>query len=95
MNLHYFMRASPVNNLGPYLRSGIWVQGCNHQCHGCIVPESWDVNNGGEVISVEAMAEWILTQSDIEGITISGGEPFQQPKALCLLIDLIHQEIYN
>ncbi|MFB2979322.1 4Fe-4S single cluster domain-containing protein [Microseira sp. BLCC-F43] len=76
--------------MGPYKQAVIWVQGCEFACPGCIVPESWDAA-GGEAITLTELASWILAQSDIEGITLSGGEPMLQAAALASLIDTIRQ----
>ncbi|MBD2185873.1 radical SAM protein [Planktothrix sp. FACHB-1355] len=88
--LQIFRRQSPVTVLGPYKRAVIWVQGCEFACAGCIVPESWD-EAGGETIVLEELAEWILAQPDIEGITLSGGEPMRQAAALVSLIDTVRR----
>jgi len=89
--LRIFRREAPVGVLGPGQRAVIWVQGCSFACPGCIVPESWD-NNGGEEITLGELADWVLGQPHIEGITLSGGEPMIQAGALTQLIDLIRQE---
>jgi anaerobic ribonucleoside-triphosphate reductase activating protein len=71
----------PVTTLGPGRRVGIWFQGCSIRCPGCISVDTWEPGLGGT--SVEAMlasiAEW-ATLAD--GLTVSGGEPFEQPEAL-------------
>lgn len=92
-NIRIFRRQSPVMVLGPYKRAVIWVQGCKFACSGCLVPESWD-ETGGETIALTDLTNWILAQSDIEGITISGGEPMLQAAALVSLIDKV-REIKN
>jgi anaerobic ribonucleoside-triphosphate reductase activating protein len=89
--LRIFRRQSPVRVLGPYQRAVIWVQGCGWACAGCIVPESWSMK-GGEALSIEELMSWILCQSDIEGITLSGGEPLLQAPALIELIDQLRRE---
>ncbi len=89
--LRIFERRSPVNVLGPYQRAVIWVQGCDFACQNCIVPESWD-RNGGEEIEISKLIDWILNQSDIEGITISGGEPMLQASVLSQVIDEVQAE---
>lgn len=86
--LRIFRRSCPVSVLGPYQRAVIWVQGCQFHCPHCIVPESWDPTHG-EAISIEECSSWILTHSDIEGITLSGGEPMQQAGVLVHLIDVL------
>ncbi|MDY7023886.1 MAG: 4Fe-4S single cluster domain-containing protein [Cyanobacteriota bacterium] len=88
--LRIFRRQSPVTVLGPYKRAVIWVQGCPFACSGCIVPESWD-ETGGEVLTITELADWVLAQPEIEGITVSGGEPMLQAEALVNLIDSVRQ----
>lgn len=74
---------------GPGLRAVIWTQGCSLGCRGCFNPETHPAQ-AGELISVSKLSEWILAQSNsIEGLTISGGEPFQQPQALAGLLSLV------
>jgi len=85
-----FDRRSPVRVLGPYARAVIWVQGCDFGCKGCIVPESW-YKNAAEDVDITELAAWILNQVDIEGITLSGGEPMLQADALSILIDQIRK----
>lgn len=74
--------------LGPGKRYAIWVQGCLKNCLGCGTPEgqSTGINR---LIEVAELAEDILDQHHIEGITISGGEPFLQVKAMAELVRLI------
>ena len=88
MQLRLYMTAKTTEALGPYKRYAIWVQGCNKRCKGCISPGAQPLT-GGYSISIEALATDILSIPDIEGITISGGEPFLQQEALCELIDLV------
>ena len=90
MYLHIFRRQSPVRVLGPYQRAVLWVQGCHFACPGCLVPESWS-QVGGETLSLQVLADWILAQTEIEGITLSGGEPMLQANALSDLITRIRQ----
>ena len=86
--LRLFARQSPTRVLGPGQRAVIWVQGCQFACPNCIVPESWD-ESAGELVPVREIVDWILAQPDLEGITISGGEPFLQASALTDLIELV------
>lgn len=88
ITLRIFRRQDRTAVLGPGIRAVIWVQGCPFGCPGCIVPQSWP-EDGGELISVDELAAWLLELEDIEGLTISGGEPMKQPAALCTLIDKV------
>lgn len=83
--LRLYQTACPVHTLGPFVRYGIWVQGCQKRCPGCISPQAQSMDGGYEV-EVETLSEYILSESGIEGLTISGGEPFLQSAALCELI---------
>ncbi len=72
----------PVYNLGPGKRLAIWVQGCHLACEGCINPELWN-ENGGKNINIETLAAGILKiENAFDGLTITGGEPFEQYEAL-------------
>ena len=61
---------------GPGLRTAIWLQGCSIGCHGCINPHLWSFQ-GGQEVNIEHLADEILGL-DVEGITLLGGEPFDQ-----------------
>lgn len=78
-------RAVAEDVLGPGRRAILWVQGCPQRCPGCIAPEGWDIS-GGTPVTVAEAADWVLSQEGIEGMTISGGEPMLQARALADLI---------
>jgi anaerobic ribonucleoside-triphosphate reductase activating protein len=80
--LHY-----PVTVLGWGRRAGIWVQGCSVRCPGCIAQDTW-LRRPGDASDTGTVLEWIesLPIESIDGITISGGEPFDQPSALAVLL---------
>ena len=73
---------------GPGQRFVVWVQGCSLGCAGCF-SASTHSRWGGTRWPVPALAEEILATQGIEGVTISGGEPFEQPAALAALLDLL------
>ncbi|WP_018655776.1 4Fe-4S single cluster domain-containing protein [Actinomadura flavalba] len=76
----------PVTALGPGVRAGIWTQGCTLHCHGCLSRDTWDADPAKEV-PVEAVLGWLASLPEpLHGVTISGGEPFQQPTALLALV---------
>jgi anaerobic ribonucleoside-triphosphate reductase activating protein len=82
------MTVASTKSLGPYSRFAIWVQGCMRRCVGCISEDSQSLDGGYEADTAD-LAESVLQVSDIEGITISGGEPFLQSEALVDLIKRI------
>jgi anaerobic ribonucleoside-triphosphate reductase activating protein len=74
----------PITVLGPGRRVGIWFQGCTIGCSGCMSKDTWD-SNAGEQIDVKFLCDLVVAAAkdeNLDGITISGGEPFQQPEAL-------------
>jgi anaerobic ribonucleoside-triphosphate reductase activating protein len=80
------------NILGPYKRAIIWTQGCPFRCKNCMTPDSLDIN-GGKEIEIEELVKTINSINDIEGITISGGEPFLQDEKLVKLIKLLKKDL--
>lgn len=68
---------------GPGVRHVLWFQGCTLGCAGCFNPGT-HAPVGGELLTVEAVLAGI---GDVDGLTLSGGEPMQQaPAALELLL---------
>ena len=79
----------PVKVLGPGDRVGLWLCGCKRGCPGCSNPEVWHPRPEYEV-SVEELyrlVDRIAAQHPVDGFTISGGEPFDQPKELAQLLE--------
>jgi len=85
MKIYCYAKIPMTKTLGPNLRYGLWVQGCHKRCKGCMSPDSLSFESG-EPVNVDLLATEILNTPDIEGITISGGEPFEQAAALADLI---------
>lgn len=77
----------PVTALGPGKRIGIWVQGCSIQCPGCVSRDTWEADRS-KAMAVDELLAWCkrVAGGAAEGITISGGEPFDQPKPLARLL---------
>ncbi len=80
----------PVTTLGPGRRLGIWFQGCSIRCPGCISADTWKVGAGQ--VDIESVASAVTSWLEVaDGVTISGGEPFDQPEALGLLLTLLRK----
>jgi anaerobic ribonucleoside-triphosphate reductase activating protein len=75
-----------VRSLGPGYRSVIWVQGCPFSCPGCISPE-WIPFRAANLVDIDILANSLLANPEITGLTISGGEPFEQAESLSKLIE--------
>lgn len=69
---------------GPGERAVVWVAGCLRRCPGCIKPEYFSFDAGHD-IAVAELAERILRIDGLDGVTYSGGEPFEQALPLAEL----------
>lgn len=65
---------------GPGVRYTLFMQGCPHNCKACQNPETHDPDAGIERDLDEVIDE-ILSTRFLDGITLSGGDPFMQPEA--------------
>jgi anaerobic ribonucleoside-triphosphate reductase activating protein len=79
LNIMGYLNRSEVN--GPGCRAVVWVQGCWRECPDCFNPSSWSLAVN-QLVSVEELAERILSEPANQGVTFSGGEPFLQATAL-------------
>lgn len=83
VRLHAIERGTRAN--GPGVRVALWFQGCSLGCAGCFNPAT-HVAAGGDLVPIDQLVDEIAAEGGIEGITISGGEPFEQPAALLALV---------
>ncbi len=83
LNIHSFLASTEA--LGPYRRFALWTQGCMFDCPGCMSKKTHDLN-GGKKFKIKELVQIILASKGIEGLTISGGEPFLQAKELLELV---------
>jgi anaerobic ribonucleoside-triphosphate reductase activating protein len=89
INLADFCPATRV--LGPGLRFVLWVQGCCFRCPGCVSPETIPQVTA-TLVEPKVIAQAILSNPQLDGITISGGEPMLQAPALSELFAILRQE---
>jgi anaerobic ribonucleoside-triphosphate reductase activating protein len=74
---------------GPGIRFTVFTQGCPHNCPGCHNPQTHDFN-GGSITDTDKIYEKVTSNPMLDGITLSGGEPFCQCKPLAELASRIH-----
>lgn len=79
---------------GPGFRFVVFVQGCSHHCKGCHNPQSHDPAAGRDV-SVGEMFDEISKNPYLRGVTLSGGEPFEQVDAMLALGKLVRDAGYD
>lgn len=84
MNVHAYC-VSKVN--GPGERFTLWTQGCSKGCKNCFNPETWSFSIN-KIIPVERIFN-IIKDLDVSGVTITGGDPFEQPEELFNLLLLL------
>ena len=87
----------PVTALGPGRRIVIWTAGCHRHCDGCANPELWE-SRPYQKISPERLADMVGSLMDqkkgqVDGLTITGGEPFEQAGDLCIFLDLLREKM--
>jgi len=63
---------------GPGLRYAVFVQGCSHHCPGCQNPETHDPS-GGHEDDTDSLIAKMKKNPLLSGLTLSGGEPMEQP----------------
>ena len=81
MRLRIAHVAADTDAEGPGRRFAVWVQGCPIRCPGCCNPEMFPAS-GGTLVDVDELAARI---DGVEGLTLLGGEPFEQAGAAAAL----------
>ena len=88
MRINSILKESKVN--GPGNRAVVWVQGCSLHCENCFNKAAHSLNGG-----IELTPEQIIAQIDceaVDGLTVSGGEPFDQSSELKKLLELAKEK---
>ncbi|MFQ5354113.1 MAG: 4Fe-4S single cluster domain-containing protein [Thermodesulfobacteriota bacterium] len=81
LNLHALIPSTRVN--GPGIRSVVFFQGCARRCTGCFNTATHDFSPNKSMDVNDVLSH---LPSGAEGLTISGGEPFSQPRGLEALL---------
>ena len=89
MRIHRYVSLTAAE--GPGQRFCLWVQGCPHHCPGCFNPETWAADGGVEIAPEEMLEKILAVRDRIEGITLLGGEPFEQPGELAWLCEQVQK----
>ncbi len=84
MRIAGILPSSLVNGDG--VRYVVFAQGCGHGCRGCQNPDTWDPSGGKEMAVAEIAAEY-RKRPWLDGITLSGGDPFYQEEECLALLD--------
>lgn len=76
---------SKVN--GPGNRFVLWTQGCSKGCSECFNPETWSTNIYKELSPTQIFE--LIKDFEVDGVTISGGDPLEQEDELLELLMLL------
>lgn len=74
------------------MRMAVWTQGCSQHCKGCFAKDTWDSNGGTEVSLTELFQQMMTVRYQIEGLTLLGGEPFEQSGEAAQLAKFAQQQ---
>lgn len=69
---------------GPGIRMVVFAQGCTHKCIGCHNPHTHTFD-GGEYVEIDKIITDIKKNSLLDGVTLSGGDPFEQAESFAEL----------
>ena len=97
--VHLFIRENKLNvrinrileetiSEGPGKRFCIWFQGCGLHCPDCANRELWDFEGGKEYVIEEILEKIERHATMVEGITLLGGEPFEQAQAVERIVSM-------
>lgn len=76
---------------GEGIRYVIFTQGCPHHCSGCHNPSTHSFDDGKLVLIHELIADIRKNKNYIDGITLSGGEPFCQSDQCSIIAKEAHE----
>ncbi len=76
---------------GPGRRWALWVQGCTIRCPGCCNPEMFGKDGGNEMAHDALVERMRAAQAKgVEGISVLGGEPFEQAMGVAAVARAAH-----
>jgi anaerobic ribonucleoside-triphosphate reductase activating protein len=89
LNLAHYCITEGVN--GPGRRFPVWVQGCPQRCPGCFNP-GLQADLPRRQTTPEDLARAVADFTPVDGITLSGGEPFAQAPLLSRFLDAVAEQ---
>lgn len=92
INLAGIEYESKVNGVG--IRRVFFSQGCTHNCKNCFNPSTHSFY-GGKEFDTDELANKVFENPLLDGVTFSGGDPFQQSKAFYILSKKLKEKNIN
>lgn len=83
---------SLVNGSG--IRKVYFSQGCTHKCKNCFNPETWPFS-GGKEFDMDELISKLSIETYLDGVTFSGGDPFQQADKFAYMAKKIKELGFN
>lgn len=72
---------------GPGSRFAVWFQGCSLECAGCFNPQLWPTAGGADLSAAALFSQ--LNGDVVEGVTLLGGEPFEQAAQVAQFAEMV------
>lgn len=87
---------APVHSLGPGERVCLWTQGCSKKCPKCISPEMQPFfDTEMEDYELTNLIIDTIKKTKCDGVTISGGDPFEQSDSLYRVLKGLRREVQD
>lgn len=80
---------------GEGVRLTLFLAGCHHFCKGCHNPSTWNIEHGVKTPIEDIVAYLIpyLSQADVDGLTLSGGDPVLQTEGVKVLLQQLRNAL--
>lgn len=92
MNIADYKKFDVINGRG--LRHSLFTSGCTHQCKGCFNAATWNFNYGVPYtaeLEEQIIQDLNMPDVHISGLSILGGEPFQNAEPLLGLVRRVRE----
>ncbi len=89
LRINNYIKESIVDGFG--VRMVIFTQGCHLRCPFCHNPATHDLE-AGTFIKLDELRKIWQKNPLLQGITVSGGEPFLQPDSVLELLRMAHED---
>lgn len=87
INYHEYCVIENEHLYGPAKRLLLFTQGCSIHCEGCVNAHLWAFGCGKNITANEILN--ICIENKVDGITLHGGEPLDQPSAVLTAVKLL------
>ena len=71
----------------------LFTQGCSIHCSGCVNEHLWDFGCGKDISAEDVLK--ICIENEVDGITLHGGEPLDQPQAVLEAVKLLKKNAFS